>query len=198
MSKRTVALLGVLVLSAFTAGQLTQPLFALESPTPVISPAATRRVATPSARLSNQAVHRDDATAQPTGMTFEVDDAVLTAQLNTWVAGRSLGETPLGTATAQELAVQLREDQVIITGTAQAGRLRLPVELAATAAVQSGHVQVHLRGAQLGGVSVPEQVRRGFEQRLQDQVDQTLRSYPVSVQSVRIGQGKLTIVGTLS
>src|SRR5262249_56266206 len=114
------------------------------------------------------------------------------------MAGRWVGEARLGSGSGEEIAVYLRDDQLLINGTVQAGQVRLPMTLAATAAVQGGHVLVQVRGAELGNVPVPEAVRRELEQRLQDQVDQSLANWRLAVQSVHIGDGKLAVAGTWS
>jgi hypothetical protein len=183
VSRRIVALIALLASAAFAAGALAEP---LRSPEP------------PASSLAGASVSRGAVPTPPAGIRLEVGEAVLTSQLNAWIAGRPLGETPLGAASAQDLAVQLRDNQVIITGTAQTGQVRLPVELASSATVQAGHVLVQVRGVKVGGAPVPEPTRQELQQRLQDQVDKTLGSYPISVQSVQIEQATLVIVALLS
>jgi hypothetical protein len=193
MRRVIVGALTLLALGAFATASMAQPLRALA--VAIASPGPT---ATAAPGVPGLASDPTSSPGSPTAVAFEVDEAALSAQLNAALAGRSLGETPLGTASAEEMAVYLRDDQLLINGTVQAGQVRLPMTLAATAAVQGGHVLVQVRGAELGNLPVPEGVRHELEQRLQDQVDQSLANLRLAVQSVHIGEGKLAVVGTWS
>jgi LmeA-like phospholipid-binding len=191
MPRLIVAALTLLALAAFATASMAQPPRAFD--VAVASPGPTATAAPSVASLASEPA---SSPPSPTAVAFEVDEQALTAQLNAALAGRSLGETLLGTASAEDMAVYLRDDQLVINGTLQAGEVRLPLTLAATAAVQSGHVLVQVRAAELGNVSLPEGVRRELEQRLQDQVDQSLANWRLEVQSVHIGDGKLAVAGT--
>jgi len=193
MRRLIVGVLTLLALGAFATASMAQPPRALEVARTSPGPTATAAPGVP-----GLASDSTSSPASPTAVAYEIDEAALSAQLNAALAGRSLGETPLGTASAEEMAVYLRDDQLLINGTVQAGQVRLPMTLAATAAVQGGHVLVQVRGAELGNVPVPEAVRRELEQRLQDQVDQSLANWRLAVQSVHIGDGKLAVAGTWS
>ena len=190
MARLSCLLLGLLALAVFAASALAQPAPVIES--------RRAAAAAPRPRAAVQAAPNRAMATSPAPMTVEEDEATATSQLNAWLVGQSLGQSPLGTVTAQELAVQFQDDQVVVTGTAQAGQVRLPVELTATATVNAGSVQVALRSAQVSGVPLPEGTRREIEQRVQDELDQSIGSSRFAVQSVHIGQGKLTIVGTPS
>lgn len=197
MSRPTLVAVGLLALGLLATGSLAQPLRALEALAAAPRPGATApAVSAVSSAGTTPTTQPAMSTPPPATAAFAVDEATLTAQLQAWLAGQPVGQTPLGTATAQDLAVQLRDDQLVITGMAQAGPVRLPVELAATAVVQSGQVLVEVREVQVGGVSLPESMRGELQQHLQDQVEQALARSRLVPQSVHIGQGKLVVVGT--
>jgi hypothetical protein len=128
---------------------------------------------------------------------FQFDEPTLTQDLNAWLAGQPLVQTPVGAASLQDLTVGLRDDQVVVRGTAKAGWLGAQVDLSASAYAETGRVLVHVRNAHVSGVDLPEPVQRQIEQQLQDQVDYSLTSYRVVVSSVHVGDGKLDIAGSL-
>jgi hypothetical protein len=128
-------------------------------------------------------------------VTVQVDEATLSAELNAELAGRPLAQTPLGTATARALAIHLRDGQLDVTGTAEAGSLSAPINLTAVLAVQASRILVQVQDVRLGGVALPEATRRRVEQVLQDQMDRKILQYQVTPRSVTISQGKLVLVG---
>lgn len=135
-------------------------------------------------------------TAAPDETALVLDEATLSDRLNSAVAGLSLGDTPLGPATARDLAVQLRDGQVRVTGQAQAGGASLPVSMAAGVRVESEQPIVDLREAKVGSIALPEGTRRQLEQLLQQQVNQVLMQNQVQVRSVTIADGVLTLIGS--
>ena len=129
-------------------------------------------------------------------MTLQVSQQILTDQANAWAYGRSFGQTPLGAVTVQNVAVQLRDGQMLVSGTAKAGPTRFSAGLTATSDLRDGHIVVHVTDAQFGGISAPEPMRREVEQYIQTQVDQAVSSSGATVQSVQIGEGEMTIAVT--
>lgn len=131
--------------------------------------------------------------AAANALTFEIGEQALAEQANAFVAGRHFGQTPLGELTLDDVAVQLRANQVTVSGTAQTASTRVPIRLSATSWVQTGRVLVHVTDAQLGTLPVPEPMRHSIEQYIQTQMDQVVANYGAVVQSVQISQGKLEI-----
>lgn len=134
-------------------------------------------------------------TAAPDETALVLDEATLSDRLNSAVAGQSLGDTPLGPATARDLAVQLRDGQVRVTGQAQAGGASLPVSIAGVVRVESEQPVVEVREAKVGSISLPEGTRQQLERSLQQQVNQVLAENRVRVRSVTIADGVLTLIG---
>jgi hypothetical protein len=132
----------------------------------------------------------------PQDWSVQVDEATLTRNANDWAAGQPLLQTPFGMARLQNVTVELRDDQLVLRGAASAGWIQAPVQLVAGASVQNSHVQVHLHEADVNGGQVPEFVRGQLEQKLQDQLDQSLGAYHVDVRSVSVGGGMLAVSGT--
>jgi hypothetical protein len=133
--------------------------------------------------------------AQP-DWTLQIDSPTLTQDLNAWAAGQATVQTPVGMARLQQLNADIRDNELVVTGTADAGWISAPVDVAAKAEAQSGRVQVQVTQAHVSGVDVPEVGRRQLEQQLQSQIEQSLGAYGVAVRSVQMGGGKLVLSGT--
>jgi hypothetical protein len=127
--------------------------------------------------------------------SLQIDERTLTQDLNTWAAGQPLVQTPAGNAHLRDLSVELRNDQLVMRATAEAGWVRTPVDLSASASVQSGRVLVQVREAHINGVDLPEIARHELDQQLQNQLDQSVAAYGVAVRSVRLGDGRLVVSG---
>ena len=128
--------------------------------------------------------------------TFQIDEPTLTREVNAWAAGQPLVQTSVGTARLKDLSVELRNSQLVVRGTADAGWMSAPVDATASATVQTGRVLVQVHEAHIDGVDLPEVARRELDQQLQDQLDQSLATNHVAVRSVRVGDGKLVVSGT--
>lgn len=178
-------LIGQLGFGFLALGALSQPLRSGLAPQLSTPPAAS--VAPVTGVATTQAAQ---------DWSFQIDEPTLTQDLNAWAAGQPLFQTPVGQARLQDLTVRLRNDQLALRGTAEAGWVRAPVDVAASASVQMGRVQVQVREAHINGVDVPEVARREFAQQLQDQLDQTVAVNHAVVRSVRVADGKLVVSGT--
>jgi hypothetical protein len=131
-------------------------------------------------------------------VTVTLDEPTLTRALNDRVSGQTLGQTPLGPASASNLAVRLSQGQVGIVGTAQAGGFQFPLTVVATVVADSGRALVHVQQARVGDNDVPPDAQRQAEGMLQREVDQELDAKQLRVRSVTIDDGKLTMVGSRS
>jgi hypothetical protein len=138
------------------------------------------------------------ATSASTGQTWSVriDEATLTREVNAWAAAQAPFDTPLGSAHLHDLSVQLNSDQVLVQGTADIGGASSSFSLSAGTSIESGRVLVHVRTARLGRMDVPDVARAEIEHRLQDQLDQSTRTFRVVVQSVSTADGALTVQGS--
>ena len=103
--------------------------------------------------------------------TFQIDEPTLTREVNAWAAGQPLVQTSVGTARLKDLSVELRNSQLVVRGTADAGWMSAPVDATASATVQTGRVLVQVHEAHIDGVDLPEGARRQLDQQLQDQLD---------------------------
>jgi hypothetical protein len=128
--------------------------------------------------------------------TFQTDGPTLSRDLNTWAAGQAPLQTPVGMARLEQLSAEIRDNELVVHGTANAGWLNAPVDAAATAQVQSGRVLVQVRQAHINGVDVPEVARHELEQQLQNQLEQSIGANQIVVRSVQMGGGKLVVSGT--
>lgn len=128
-------------------------------------------------------------------VSVQVDEATLAQHLNASVANRPLGETPLGTATARDFAVQLRNGQLRTTGTAQVGSTTLPLSVDSVVTVEGGRPVVDVRDAKLGAFPLPDSARQEMARTIQAQLDQALSRQQLQVRAVSIGDGTLTLVG---
>jgi len=85
---------------------------------------------------------------------------------------------------------------LVLRGTVNAAWLTAPVDLAASAPMESGRLLVQVHDAHVNGFDLPQHMRWQLEQQLQDQVDRSLWEYKVVVRSVRVGDGRLVLRGS--
>jgi hypothetical protein len=185
---------GSLVVAAVLVGLVARPFASQSAAAPAqVGASAARGVVARPAQVTPSAARPHTVAAVANALTYEIGEQALTKQANALVAGRSIGQTPLGNATLHDLTVQLRNNQVTLSGTAQTDNARFPVQISAISHVQTGRVLVHVTDAQVGNFPAPEPVRRFIEQYLQTEIDQALAQSGAAVKSVEIGQGKLVI-----
>ena len=135
-------------------------------------------------------------TAGPGEVKVEVDEGTLTRELNAAIAGQTVGQTPIGAATARDLAVQLRGGQMTITGQAVAGAASVPISISGVISAQAGKPVVDVRDARISGVPLPDGARDQIEKSIQGQLDQAVSRDRVQVRAVAIENGTLTMVGS--
>jgi hypothetical protein len=129
-------------------------------------------------------------------VTVKVDEATLTQQANANLAGRSIGDTPFGSATVRRLAVHLQNNQIVTDGTAQVGPTVAPVNVTSTVRAEAGRLRVTVTDAKVGGIPLPAGMRQQIESELQAQVDQVMGQQRIQVRSVTIADGALLATGT--
>jgi hypothetical protein len=184
---------------------------ALVNPAPSASPAAavvptstvsaSTRVPTAALPTATVAATSTPLPEAPTAttvadVTVTLDEQTLTRALNDKVSGQTLGQTPLGPASASNLAVRLTQGQMGIVGTAQAGGFQFPLTVVATVVADAGRALVHVQQARVGDNDVPPDAQRQAEGMLQREVDQELAAKQLRVRSVTIDDGKMTMVGS--
>lgn len=168
--------------TATATGLASSALSSQARPAPTAAPPATAIVApTP--------VSRD--------VVMEVSEADLDQQFGSMMVGQSLGRTPLGDATVQSVAVQLRDRQVKLDGNAQVGFVRAPFTVTGTVTpTAAGRPLVSVSEAMVGGVLLPESARSALAESVQTQVDQMFSDGTVKVRTIDIADGKMRLVGT--
>lgn len=129
-------------------------------------------------------------------ISVTVDEALLTSQLNQRVAGRPLGQTPIGEVTINDLQADAREGILVITGTARAGGASVPVSVNVAFEVQDARPVASVRKARVGDVPLPEIAQREIEQTIQAELDRAVQRQPLEVRAVHVGNDTVTIVGT--
>jgi hypothetical protein len=127
---------------------------------------------------------------------LQIDEASLTQELNTRATGLTVIQTPVGSARLHNLTVQLGNDELVLRGVADTGRVAESVALHATGSISAGRVLVQVGQAQVGGVDLPETVRHAVQDWLQQQLDEWLAAHDAVVNSVEIRTGRLVVSGT--
>lgn len=136
------------------------------------------------------------AAGPPLGeVMIQLDEASLMEELNTNLAGRPLSGTPLGTATLRDLVVRLRNGQMLINGQAQIGGASVPIAITGTVEAQAGGARARVFDIRVGGFPLPESARQQVEQFVQEHVDRAMASQPLRVRSVRVADGRVTVIG---
>jgi hypothetical protein len=186
MVSSAAAAIGRATFGVLALGSMIQPL----RPTPGEVEVAQQATFVSSAATTTMAATPD--------WHFEIDEATLGTHLNAWSTSQAALDTPLGTARLEGLSVQLHDQVMLVRGTARTNWFATPLELAASASVQQGRAVLQLRNAQLHGIRAPDVARGELERYLQDQVDASLASHHLTVSSVSIHGGKLTLSGSLT
>ena len=137
-------------------------------------------------------------TSVPGLVSLDVTEAILTDRLNSTLAGRSLGPTPMGEAAVKHLAIRLTPDRVEAHGDAAVGSTTVPVSLGGTVSVLGGAPVVSLKDASANGVPLPESARTMLEESLQSNLQALLAAQHLTLSSLTVGNGKLTVVGQRS
>jgi hypothetical protein len=127
--------------------------------------------------------------------SIELSESQLSDALSQRLVGRALGSTPLGPATLERLAVQLRNGQILANGDAQVGGSTVPVTMTGHVDVQDGRPLAVVDDARAAGMPVPQSTRASIQQAVQAQLDQELQRQGLRVRSVAIADGKMTVVG---
>jgi hypothetical protein len=197
-----VALIALLVVVAVVGHALVNPApsASLSAVAPTHAGSASTSIPTvvrltPTVEAASTAVPEPTATTAA-DVTVTLDEQTLTRALNDRVNGQTLGQTPLGPASASNLAVRLTQGQVGIVGTAQAGGFQFPLTVVATVVADAGRALVHVQQARVGDNDVPPDAQRKAEGMLQREVDQQLAAKQLRVRSVTIDDGKMTMVGS--
>jgi hypothetical protein len=178
---------GVLLLDRLLSSPPPAP--SLPRPALGISPATSTAQATSGPRVQPN--------PQRGEVAVEIGERELSEGLNQRLAGRSLGQTPLGSPTLERVQVALRDGQAQTTGTARLGGASLPFTSSASLAPDAaGRVRLSVADAKLGGIPLPDQARSELESDLQDQVDRLLARQPIRVRSIQVGDGRIRLVGT--
>jgi hypothetical protein len=137
-------------------------------------------------------------TPSPGQVSLDVSETMLTDRLNSTLVGRSLGPTPMGDAAVKHLDIRLTPDRVEASGDAAVGSTTVPVSLNGTVSVLGGAPVVSLKDASANGVPLPESARTILEESLQSNLQALLAAQHLTLSSLTVGDGKLTVVGQRS
>jgi hypothetical protein len=137
------------------------------------------------------------AEAQKGEVTLDIGERELTQVLSQELAGRPIGQTPLGTATVEQIQVSLRSGRAEVSGTARVGGNSVPYTALASAAPDAeGRARVQLTDARVANLPLPEAGRAQLEATVQRQLDQLVSARRMRVRSIEIGDGRMRIIGT--
>jgi len=139
-------------------------------------------------------------TAVPTPDTqvvLEISEADLNDQFSRSLVGQPLGKTPLGDATVQSVAIQLRDRRVRLDGNATVGFLQAPFVVIGTVAPNgAGRPIVTVNQATVAGAALPDAARDALAESFQLQVDEMFLQRDVKIRTIDIADGKMRVVGT--
>lgn len=184
----------VVLLLLVAAGILAAGAYWLNGP-------GTGPISAPGIAPGPAAVSRPDAAPKAQAgrgeVSVDLTEADLTQALQKQLAGRDLGQTPLGRATVERIEARLRSGQAQVSGTAQLGGNSVPYTADLTAAPDSdGRARVRVSDARVAGLPMPESARAQVEAALQGQLDRLLAARPMRVRSIEIGDGRMRVIGT--
>lgn len=215
-------LLGVLTVGVAGYACLPTPQPVRRTPTPTAAPAAVQPTGTPTAAAPRATatpltarpvptvtlaaapaslppvstptpVPPPTPTATPATLVSDLYEATLTEELNAGLAGRPLAHTVFGPAVLRDLDVRLRHGQMQIDGTAEAGIVGMPVDVAATVRAEAGRALVDIQHATVGGFPIPDATRQYIASSIQHRVDQETVGRGEVVRSVVIEDGHMVV-----
>ena len=132
----------------------------------------------------------------PGEMSVTVSEQELSRLLNQQLAGRAIGQTPLGSASIDRIQVALRSGAADASGDARLGAARVPFTSRMSAQPDgNGRVKVKVEQAKIASLELPEAARAELQTLVQGEVDRLLEGQPIRVRSVEIGNGQLRAVG---
>ena len=130
-------------------------------------------------------------------VAFEIEQAELSRQLNQQLAGRPLGQTPLGDAVLERIQLSLHAGQAEATGSARLGGASVPVSSQLVPSIDSdGRLDVRISRATVAGLPVPDPVRADLERSIEAELGRVINRQSLRLRSLEIGDGKLRVIGT--
>jgi hypothetical protein len=168
----------------------------ISTPAPSLSSKSTKPKSVTSTKTTTQIIEDIEVTTDVSGeTTVEINQDVLNNKLKTALAGRSLGETPLGEATISDVQVAINRGYIEITGTAKAGFISPSLKTSATIDVVNAKPKIQLSSFTLNGLPLPQIVTDQIEGVIQAQVDELMNSYDFTIKTIRLEPQKIIIVG---
>jgi hypothetical protein len=132
-------------------------------------------------------------------VAFEIDQAELSRQLNQQLAGRPLGQTPLGDTVLERIQLSLHAGQAEATGSARLGGASVPVSSQLVPSIDStGRLAVRVSQATVAGLPVPDLIRADLERSIEAELGRVINRQSLRLRSLEIGDGKLRVIGTPS
>jgi hypothetical protein len=131
----------------------------------------------------------------PAEQTLEIDEALLTTQVNARASGSPLGVTVLGVTNVGEVSVGMHDGLILVSGTAKAGWTLMSLDVSARPVVESGQVSVQADDGRIGGMPLPGQARRAIACAVRDQIEDDLGGRRFAVRSLSVGEGRLVATG---
>jgi len=160
----------------------------------VIAAAAAQPISAPT---STPAPKPTATPAPPRDLVIEVTETDLTEQLQLLLVGQPLGATPIGDATIRSVWVTLRDGQMQVGGGASVGPLSAPFVVAGTITPDAaGRPSVTLTSAQVSGFAIPDAIRAGLGELLQQQIDQLFAQGTMRIRTVEIADGRMRITAS--
>lgn len=155
-----------------------------------VAAAAALQTATPTPRPTA-------TPAPPRDLVLEFTEAELTEQLQVLLVGQPLGATPIGDATIRSVWVAFRDGEMQVGGGASVGPLSGPfVVTGRIAPNEAGRPILTLTSAQVSGFMIPDGIRAGLGDLLQQQLDQLFAQGTMRVRTIEMADGRMRITAT--
>lgn len=133
--------------------------------------------------------------AKRAGKTIPVS-ITFTEQELTSKAAQYAASDPTNPLHPSNVQVHLANGQVIVTSTVTVQGFGIDIGISAVPSVVDGKLQLGVQRIDTGGFPVPDIVTRQIVQQIGSGIDPASLGLPLSVTSVSVGQGTITLVGT--
>ena len=123
--------------------------------------------------------------------TLTLSDADLTAAVANFLA--TSPEVPFG-----DVRVAVTGGRVVVNGTARGAALRVPIRATLTVVARDGHPVIQVENVSLGATTLPKFARQQIIDQANASLDLSQYDLGVTVESLTLGEGTLTVRGKLT
>lgn len=133
------------------------------------------------------------ATPDPGTQVIAIAEDDVNDYLGTAAYGQELANTPFGAVTVEDMRVQFRPGEVIVSGAARSGPGRLAFQITGALVAADGTLRVTVRDATVNDLPLPAAMRASVEMALAAQLSAALKAEGLRVTGVELGNRSVAV-----